>query len=221
MKKLFYIFVLFLFYLSTGVAQVSITLPQADENLKKSYPIDGTYILESKNQVVYDYFRDNPLPVNAQQLRKTVDLGYTVGMAKAFYAYDFTTSTRYSTNFTCRAVGTDCYIFVEDGIWNTYVNQLGVDSVKKAFDSSTPANPSKGIYAMDTTAFGQPPNVDGDPRIVILILDIQDGYSGSGGYVAGYFDSYNEMTSASYPSSNKGECYYIDGNPLNLTTRVD
>ncbi len=219
MKKLFYIFVLFLFYLSTGVAQVSITLPQADENFKKSYPIDGTYILESQNQVVYDYFRDNPLPVNAQQLRKTVDLGYTVGMAKAFYAYDFETSTRYSTNFTCRAVGTDCYIFVEDGIWNTYVNQAGVDSVKKAFDSSTPANPSKGIYAMDTTAFGQPPNVDGDPRIVILILDIKDGYSGSGGYVAGYFDSYNEMTSASYPSSNKGECYYIDGNPLNLTTQ--
>lgn len=218
MKYLGYILALFLFYLSTGVAQVPITLPSTDENLKKIYPIDGTHILESQNQVVYDYFRDNPLPVNAQQLRKTVDLGYTVGMAKAFYALDFTTNTRYSTNFTCRAVGTNCYIFVEDAIWNTYANQEGVDSVKKAFDSSTPANPSKGIYAMDTTAFGQPPNVDGDPRIVILILDIQDGFSGSGGYIAGYFDSYNELTSASYPNSNQGECYYIDGNPLNLTT---
>ncbi len=218
MKYLGYILALFLFYLSTGVAQVPITLPSADENLKKIYPIDGTHILESQNQVVYDYFRNNPLPVNAQQLRKTVDLGYTVGIQKAFYAVDFTTMTYYSTNFTCRAVGSDCYIFVEDAIWNTYANQAGVDSVKKAFDSSTPANPSKGIYAMDTTAFGQPPNVDGDPRIVILILDIKDGFSGSGGYIAGYFDSYNELTSASYPNSNKGECYYIDGNPLNLTT---
>jgi hypothetical protein len=73
--------------------------------------------------------------------------------------------------------------------------------------------------------FGNPPNVDGDPKIIILILDIKDGFSGTGGYTAGYFYAINEYTEAEVQAglgagrhSNHAEIYYVDANPANLKT---
>lgn len=216
MKIFKYFIVLTILFFSNTNAQVLFNAAKVNENVQKIYPMDGSHILEAKNVEVYEYFRNNPEALTRQKLNKTQRWEFTVGTAKNFYAYDFTASSRYSTAFTCRAVGNNCYIFVEDSLWGTRVNQAGVDSVLNAFDVSTPANPSLGIYGMDVNAFGNPPDVDNDPRIVILILNIRDGFSGSGGYIAGYFDSHNEVTT--YPTSNKGEFYYLDANPLNLTT---
>lgn len=213
-----YIPIILVILFSNNFAQSTFTFPKANEESLKSYPIDGTHLLEEQNKIVYEYFRNNPDALNQQKLNKAQSWGFTVGQQKLFYAYNFVNSTRYSTAFTCRAVGNNCYIFVEDSLWNTRVNQSAVDSVKKAFDLSTPANPNKGIYQMDVDAFGNPPDVDNDPKIVILILNILDGYSGSGGFIAGYFDSYNEMTSSQYTYSNKGEFYYLDANPLSLNS---
>jgi hypothetical protein len=104
------------------------------------------------------------------------------------------------------------------------VNQAAVDSIVAAFENRTPANPQKGIHEMDVQTFGNPPDVDNDPRIIILILDIKDGFSGSGAYTAGYFHSLNEysqqLVDQSLPGrkSNNAEIYYIDGNPGNLTS---
>jgi hypothetical protein len=69
--------------------------------------------------------------------------------------------------------------------------------------------------------FGNPPNVDNDPKIIILILDIKDSYTGHGAYVAGYFHSLNEAKGSFIPSghhSNEAEIYYVDANPANLKT---
>lgn len=73
---------------------------------------------------------------------------------------------------------------------------------------------------MDTSAFGTPPSVQpsgvgSDPKIVILILNIQDGFTGTGGYVAGFFDPSQELPGA---SSNQTQIYYVDANPTDLTT---
>lgn len=209
------IFIFLLISLLTN-AQNSVTISKILDNKPEIYPIDGSHLLESINKEVYEYFRENPDALTKSRLNKVSDWGFTIGTRKSFYAVNFTTEQRYATDFTCRAVGNNCYIFVEDAVWNTKVNQAGVDSVLKAFDQSTPANPSLGIYNMDVNAFGNPPDVDNDPRIVILILDILDGFSGTGGFIAGYFDSYNEAVE--FANSNKGEFYYIDANPLNLTT---
>ena len=213
-----YFFIVFLLFLSTGIAQKQSITPEKDRSSQEYHPIDGTPFLEAQNKEVNNYFRENPDALTQQKLNKTQSWGFTVGTNKSFYAYNFITDTRYSTAFTCRAVGNNCYIFVEDSLWGTRVFQPGVDSVLTAFDSRTPANPSLGIYQMELNAFGNPPDVDNDPRIVILILNIIDGFIGSGGYIAGYFSSYNELPSTTYPQSNTGEFYYVDGNPLNLTT---
>lgn len=150
-------------------------------------------------------------------LRKVT--AYNVGDKKNWWSSNFINNQFYQSPSTCRAVGTNCYIFVEDSMWTAgNVNQTIVDAVKNAFDNSTPANASKGVYQTNVETFGTPPNVDGDSKIVIFLLNIPDGYSGKvgEGFVAGYFYSVNQ--SLSHPNSNKSEIYYLDCKPLNLTT---
>ena len=149
-----------------------------------SYPIPGSHLLREKEQIIYQNILDmgdqyrKPLP-------KPNDWGFTKGSTQEWWADELTDDgVQYKVPSTCRAVGTSCYIFVEDAIWETRVDQTSADAIATEFDNN--------IYPTDTSTFGAPPNVDGDEKIIILILDIQDGYEGSGGYVAGYFYSANE-----------------------------
>jgi hypothetical protein len=189
------------------------------------YPIAGSPKLNA------DWERIGPVleayeQLHPQQLQKrTGPWNFTVGQTHTWWATDLSTSTQfeYQVPSTCKAVGPNCYIFVADSLWNNgRVDQSAVNAMQNAFDSSTPADPTKGIFQLDTQYFGTPPDVDGDPRIIILILDIKDGFNGSGSYIAGYFYSLNEISEAaaqiSGRHSNQAEIYYIDGNPANLKT---
>jgi hypothetical protein len=189
-----------------------------------SYPIPGSQILAPRLKS----FRARLGISNAvhafERTARPAAWNFSIGYQRTFWATDIMLNTEYSVQATCRAVGTNCYIFVEDSNWNTRVTQAAVNSVRAAFDSATPGNASKGIFEIDTSSFGPPPDVDNDPRIIILILNIRDGYSGSGGYVAGYFYDLNEYPDAiiqkevgSSRHSNDMEIYYVDCNPLNLT----
>jgi hypothetical protein len=178
-----------------------------------SYPLCGSLLLHDQEQWLLQYAAKHPEAV-ITRLPATAAWGFTVGSTHAWYAHDYVASKEYLTNSTCRGVGIHCYIFVEDSMWTTgRVNQNVVDSVMNAFDNAVPANPSKGVYQMDVDAFGNPPDVDNDPRIIILILNIRDGYAGSGGYIAGYFYGLNELNAT---GSNRAEIYYLDANPANL-----
>jgi hypothetical protein len=194
------------------------------------YPIHGSQLLRKDELKLHNYIRNNPEVLKqATALHKTSAWGFTVNATKSWWATDMSNSSsnfEYSVPSTCRAIGNNCYIFVEDSSWtNGRVTQAGVDSILHAFEVRTPANSSKGIFQMDTTAFGQPPDVDSDSKVIILILNIKDGYTGSGGYVAGYFYEINEYTDAVIQSalgsnrhSNYAEIYYVDCNPANLTS---
>ncbi len=141
---------------------------------------------------------------------------FEVGSQYSWWARNFTTSSYYQTASTCRAKGSNCYVFVEDSLWNVRVTQAQVDSIQVYFDSRTPAFTTKGIYQVDVETFGDPPNIDNDQKIIILILNILDGFtSGSPSFVAGYFDPRNELALS---NSNQAEIYYLDANPLNLGT---
>ncbi len=196
--------------------QKSVQIKPVKEQTKTSYPIDGSYLLQKQYKEVADYITAHPNMY--MNMKKTAAWGFTVGSTHTWYAADLssTTTSYYQVSSTCRGVGTNCYVFVEDASWTDgKVNQAAVDSVINEFDNKTPANPNKGIYQMDVDAFGNPPNVDNDPRIIILILDIKDGYNGSGGYVAGFFAPINEINQT---YSNDCEMYYMDCNPTDLTT---
>jgi Secretion system C-terminal sorting domain len=216
--KYFSLIVLMMFSINI-FAQRTSKISLVKENINSSvghitYPLDGTPILESRNAEVREYFKKNPNALNTTKLRKT-KWDFTIGAQKNWYAYNFVNDTRYQSSFTCRAIGTHCYIFVEDSLWGTRVNQTAVDSVLSAFDVRTPANPNEGVYEMDVGAFGNPPDIDNDPRIIILILNIKDGFNGLWGYEAGYFDSYNETDLS---ESNEAEVYYLDADPVDLNT---
>ena len=72
---------------------------------------------------------------------------------------------------TCRFVGADSYVFVEDAQWDDNggpVLQLDVDFLGDLFEVASPADPTRGLFELETAAFGIPPDVDEDPRIFIL-----------------------------------------------------
>lgn len=193
---------------------------------EESYPIPGSHFLREKEQKILEYFKQHPEAKRLAKPRSTA-WNFDVDSTYTWWADSLIDGAgQYQVPSTCQAKGTNCYIFVEDAVWGTnQVDQAAIDAIVDAFDNSTPQgsiDPSKGIFDIDVQTFGTPPDVDNDPRIILLILDIRDGYDGSGGYVAGYFYSANE-----YPDgdpaleevrSNYAEIFYMDCNPADLIT---
>ena len=109
-----------------------------------------------------------------------------------------------------RAVGKSCYVYVED---TQSVKQSAIDRVQKEFDQK--------IYPVTTGHFGYEarPGLDGEDRINLLMVDIQDGYQNpEDGYVAGYFFAGDQMLQSEFPThsktkSNQREILYIDTYP--------
>ena len=84
------------------------------------------------------------------------------------------------TTATLRAEGPRCYIYVEDSEWNRgAVTEPHVQTLLNAFENETPNYPRRGIYDVVAADFGQPPDMDGNNRIILLILKTY----GVGGYV--------------------------------------
>ena len=213
-----------LIYTNVLQAQIFQKLDEATSTLPKSHSIHASDLLWKNELEVREYIKAHPNALQRTSLKKTT--AYSVGATKSWYADNLITqknSDRYLVPSTCQAVGTHCYVFVEDASWGSRVKQASVDSVRIYFDSKTPTDLTKGIYQTDVDAFGNPPDVDNDPKIIILMMDIKDGYTsgGTSGYVEGYFYSFNEIdpdSSPQYSTSNFTEIFYLDTNPLDLAT---
>ncbi len=77
---------------------------------------------------------------------------------------------------TCRFVGDNSYVFVEDSQWDENggpVLQLDADFLGDLFEVASPADPTRGLFELETAVFGIPPDVDEDPRIFILVLQLE------------------------------------------------
>ncbi|MFA3782706.1 T9SS type A sorting domain-containing protein [Melioribacteraceae bacterium 4301-Me] len=190
------------------------------QNQNKSYPVDARPFLEK-------FYKANGIDLSELSktynptLKKAAAWNFNVGDSHYWYAANFVTNNYDYLPTTCRAVGTHCYIFVVDSLWQKgYVTQAAVDSVEANFDSRTPANSNKGIYDTEKEIFGNPPDYfDNDPKIIIVILDIKDGWTpnSQGGFIAGFFDYTNQYSkSLTNGHSNEAEMYYLDAYPLNL-----
>ncbi|WHY91646.1 Ig-like domain-containing protein [Neobacillus cucumis] len=131
---------------------------------------------------------------------------YNIGDFKNFWVSNLNTDTDYEISARLAYSGTKANVWVND-------NQISdEDAVKlgKEFDSK--------IYSVVTSNFGEPSDVDGDGKINILTYDIQDGFTGSGSYVGGYFwpgDLYNDS------HSNRSEIFYIDTYPTMGSSEKD
>ncbi|MGG4491280.1 Ig-like domain-containing protein [Metabacillus idriensis] len=132
-----------------------------------------------------------------QQTEKMPD--YQTGDQKPFWVTNFSNNQDYQIHASLLHSGSKTNIWVHD-------NQISAADAKKLsdeFDSS--------IHPAVVSHFAPESDVNGDGKINILVFDIQDGFTGSGGYIGGYFyggDLYN-MT-----HSNQSEIFYIDTYPL-------
>ncbi len=165
-------------------------------------PISGTHLIPRSNVTSH--------PATKTQIVSP----FKVGDALTIPAFSFQiVGGHYQTTVTCRLVSDNCYIFVENDIWNTRVSQTDIASLAQAFDQSTPSDPTRGIFDIETQLFGDPPNVDGDPRILIAIIDVLDSPI-LGFTITGYFDVANQASPVSR------EIVYIDANPLNINSTL-
>lgn len=72
-------------------------------------------------------------------------------------------------NATCVAETDHAYVYVATDTWTAgKMTQAQVDTIVGAFEKSTPADKTRGIYATDTDTFGAPPDVDNDPHIYLV-----------------------------------------------------
>ena len=145
-----------------------------------------------------------------------------VGTERTFFAPDFRSMQQYNVSAVLRGVGNFCYVYVEDTEWNTRVTPATVQSIIRAFDVAVPADPQRGIYLTLTEAFGTPPDIDGNGRIILLLLNIRDK-DNTGQFTAGFFNPADQSRGVlrrpgfrSFPiRSNEAEILYIDTHPLN------
>ncbi len=123
-----------------------------------------------------------------------------------FWMYDFYHRSFYQVQASQKYVGSHCRVFGGTEVTAAQARQVG-----QAFDY---------IYNDVVGIIGQPPDVDGDPLITILIADIRDVYTHDPmavSFIRAYFDPRNESPGA---YSNGREMIYLD-NGQQSPTEVD
>lgn len=129
---------------------------------------------------------------------------YTVRFpsTRTFCAMRVTDNVWYDSASTRKAVGTYCAVYVENDV---AVDTAGAEAIAAEYDAN--------VHGMIDTYFGAPSDVDANGKVILFILDIIDGYAGSGGYIAGYFDPTHEFSKTTYANSNEADMLYLDANP--------
>ena len=121
---------------------------------------------------------------------------------ESFWAANFDNNEYYQLNAVLCSESNNVQIYIE----NTKVESIteeGADRITEEYENS--------IYNEISSKFGAASDVNSDGKVTLLVLDIQDGFNGYGGYIAGYYsyrDLYNEN------NSNKRDIIYIDCYPV-------
>lgn len=150
-----------------------------------------------------------------------------IGTERTFFAPDFRSLQQYTVSAVLRGVGRFCYVYVEASEWNTRVTAETVQSIVHAFDASTPANPQRGIYQTLTQPFGAPPDIDGNGKVILFLLNIRDA-NHVDQYTAGFFNpadqSHGVLRNPGFRGfpirSNEADMLYIDTQPLNPNSEM-
>jgi hypothetical protein len=129
-------------------------------------------------------------------------------LERDFWAYDWTTESSYICSAVKMAEGAHCIVYVEDGEETAAVDAATAKRIARTFSSI--------IYPQITDAFGLPLDVDDNGKVILLLLDIRDGYNPqtSLGHTGGYFYPADMEAASSYePHPNLADMIYIDTYP--------
>jgi uncharacterized repeat protein (TIGR02543 family) len=169
-----------------------VTLPTAP--VKTGYTFDGWYTAIDGAGTAF--FANTTVTADIAVYAKWLSLPTT------FRAQRMTDGTWYDVPATCKASGTHCLVYVAT---NSTVSTSTASAIANEFDNN--------IYTKIQSNFGVEADVDSNGKIILLLLDIIDGYSGSGGYVAGSFDPTHEFSKATFTNSNEADMLFIDVYP--------
>jgi hypothetical protein len=144
--------------------------------------------------------------------------GWRVLGSGEFYAVNASTGSSYVLKADLLWTGNHCTVWAEQSS-NSRVTAAVAEDIAREFDyviypkmintfSFTPSSESRGKNAMEYADWLG----NGDGKLAILLLDIQDGHNAGGGYVAGYFSESDFIQNANYPS-NRMDVIYIDTYP--------
>ena len=148
-----------------------------------------------------------------------------VGDQNLFWVYNIQRRMFDTVRAELKSIGSISYVWVALPEWNNgHVTSAEVDAVSNALEhstSKTSVDSTKGILQIDRQVYGDPPNVNsnfqkggGDGKTHFLLCDIQDGWDGSGSYVAGFFYNVDvDPGSGATATSNKRDMLYIDSYP--------
>jgi hypothetical protein len=126
--------------------------------------------------------------------------------SRDFYAVDNVKLTYYKLTADCLAENDYCMVYADQ---KAKVDSGIAQHIADVYESK--------IYGDITDTFGGIKDMDGNGKVILLLLDILDGYTG-GGYIAGYFYSLDMMQKSEDPNtiqyhSNEADMLYIDTNP--------
>jgi hypothetical protein len=124
-----------------------------------------------------------------------------------FFALDFVTQTSYRVDSVLLAEGEKCVVWAEK---NAGVSIAAGKAIAKEYDNN--------VYPAIVNTFGSEEimergDMDDNGKLTLFLLDIEDGFNGSGAYTAGYFYS-NDLFSSKY--SNRRDMIYVDTYPSTL-----
>ncbi|MFZ2959094.1 MAG: hypothetical protein WA705_19585 [Candidatus Ozemobacteraceae bacterium] len=181
--------------------------------------IDATHKFEKQTRELTKKVKRETKVDRARRTRAPAPVAkeFKVGDVETFWATNITDNKPYQLQATAKAVGTHCYIFVENG---RTVTDTAVQAILNDFENR--------IYKNNTTYFGSEwkPGIDGDERLTLLLLDIQDGWNAESnqGYVAGYFFAGDEYLQSQIPAdipvkSNEREMLYLDVSPADPSSQ--
>lgn len=113
-----------------------------------------------------------------------------------------------------RAVTENFYVYVEDALWNDdVVTQAMLDDLVTTLEDATPAgsiNPAAGIVDNEVATFGPIPDaIDGDPRVYLLLMNIEGFQSFE---FDGFFRALDQEPDGSDPDyhSNEVEMLFVN-----------
>ncbi|GHV74389.1 hypothetical protein AGMMS49940_16910 [Spirochaetia bacterium] len=122
--------------------------------------------------------------------------------SKTFNAQSAVDNSWYTVNARQLAEGAHCIIYADE---TQGISIATAQAIVTKYDSF--------VHSQITGAFGNIEDVDGNGKVIFLLLDILDGYTGSGGYVAGYFDPTHMFSTSVYTKSNVADMLFMDTNP--------
>jgi hypothetical protein len=136
--------------------------------------------------------------------------GYEELEKKTFWARNFSSGKDYSVNAVQLWDGDKCIVWAERSA------AVPIETGKKLATEY-----EKNIRPKIMETFGSEEimaggDMDGDGKLTLLLLDIQDGYAGSGAYTAGYFFSNDLFKANASNHSNERDMIYVDTNPSML-----